>query len=90
MSTTWAKGSTTAWRKLRAFVLARDNYLCQLRLPGCTVAAPLRGGHVHHLLGRDRTGDDPEFMVAACAHCNLATGDPLKNPDPPPHPRTRW
>lgn len=90
MSTAWAKGSTRAWRLLRAFVLARDGYLCQIRLPGCTVAAPLRGGHVHHTLGRAVTGDDPQFMVAACPHCNIATGDPTRSPDPAPRPRTRW
>lgn len=90
MSKAWAKGSTRSWRKTRAAVLARDGYLCQLRLPDCTKYAPLRGGHVHHTHGRDITGDDPTHMVAACRNCNLKTGDPTTQPDPPPRPRTRW
>lgn len=90
MSKAWAKGSTSAWRKLREFVLARDGYQCQLQLPGCTVAAPVRGGHVHHTLGREVTGDDPAHMVASCRSCNLKAGDPTKQPDPPPRPMTRW
>lgn len=86
MSRSWARGSTRAWRRTRALVLERDGWECQLRLPGCTYVAT----HVHHTLGRERTGDDPQFLVGACEHCNLATGDPTKVPDPPPHPRTRW
>lgn len=87
MSQAWAKGSTPAWRKTRARVLERDGWQCQLRLPDvCTSIAT----HVHHTVGRGRTGDDPKYLVASCAECNLATGDPQKQPDPPPHPRTRW
>jgi 5-methylcytosine-specific restriction endonuclease McrA len=90
MSKTWAKGTTRAWGHTRRLVLARDGYQCQLRLPGCTITAPLKGGHVHHTHGRSITGDDPAHLVAACAHCNLTTGDPTRAPDPAPRPRTRW
>lgn len=64
-------------------VLIRDQYLCQVRLPGCTV----RANHAHHLDGK-ASGDDPARIVAACEHCNLATGEPTG--DPTPTPRTRW
>lgn len=88
MSAGWAGGSSRRWRRIRAQVLARDGYLCQLRLPGvCTVHAPLEGGHVHHTLGKDR-GDDPAHLIAACEACNLAVGEPV--PDPAPIPRTVW
>jgi len=87
MSRSWAGGSTRAWRRLRIRILYRDGYACRLRIPGvCTGLAT----HVHHTLGREVTGDDPAHLVAACAPCNLATGDPSKTPDPPPRPRTRW
>lgn len=90
MSRAWASGSTRGWRTTRAQVLARDGYLCQLRLEGCTTHAPQRGGHVHHTLGRHVTGDDPAHLVASCASCNIKAGDPTKRPDPAPHARTRW
>jgi hypothetical protein len=32
---------TPAWRAVRSFVLKRDGYLCQLRLPGCQVRATI-------------------------------------------------
>ncbi|RKF24131.1 HNH endonuclease [Micromonospora globbae] len=84
MSRSWEGGSTRAWRKLRAWVLNRDSHRCQLRLPGCTTIAT----HVHHLRGKQH-GDDPTYLAAACAHCNLATGD-VSGHDPAPQPRTRW
>ncbi len=87
MSRAWAKGSTTAWRKLRAQILQRDGYRCRIQLPGVCTG---RATHVHHIHGRARTGDDPAHLVAACAPCNLKTGDPAKQPDPAPRPRTRW
>lgn len=86
MSKNWAKGSTRAWRKLRAYVLARDSYRCQIKLPGCTSAAT----HVHHTLGRAVTGDDPRYLQAACAHCNIKTGDPTKTADPRGRSATKW
>ena len=83
MSKGWEGGSTRRWRKLRRFVLSRAGYRCQLQLPGvCIGEAPLRArpgvpaGHAHHTLGRSVSGDNPQHIVAACAPCNLAAGQP--------------
>jgi 5-methylcytosine-specific restriction endonuclease McrA len=84
MSEAWSGGSTRAWRRVRALVLLRDGYRCRLALPGCTV----RATDAHHTLGRARTGDDPRWVIAACAPCNVRTGEPV--PDPAPRPLTRW
>lgn len=97
MSRSWRGGSTRAWRRLRASVLARYGYACQLRLPGTWVTrdgvlrrCAGRADTVHHTLGRAVTGDDPRFLVAACTACNLKIGEPSKVVDPKPQPRTRW
>lgn len=85
MSRRWKAGSTTAWRKIRAQVLDRDAHRCQLRLAGiCTHTAT----HVHHTRPRELAGDDPAHLVAACAPCNQAVGDPTRH-DPAPRP-SRW
>lgn len=94
MSKSWAGGSTRAWRNVRARVLARDGYLCQLRIPGvCTVGAPLAGGHVHHLHGkgacRGCSADLPSHLVATCKACNLHVGEPPAA-DPPNRSVTKW
>ncbi|MEV6348565.1 hypothetical protein [Actinoplanes sp. NPDC051851] len=86
MSQSWKGGSTRAWRRTRALVLLRDDYLCQLQLDGCTTVAT----HAHHTAGRSVTGDDPAYLVAACEHCNLKLGDPTKLADPPNQAVTRW
>jgi len=87
MSKSWSKGSTRGWRRVRAQVLARDGYRCQLRLPGkCTSVATC----AHHTKGKGVTGDDPRYLVAACDPCNLAVGDPTRRTDPPAQPVTRW
>lgn len=96
MSNAWSQGSTRAWRTTRALVLARDSYMCQMRIEGvCTTRAPLKGGHVHHKHGRDSgcTGcrtDHPTHLLSSCAACNLHAGDPSKKADPPCQPVTRW
>jgi 5-methylcytosine-specific restriction endonuclease McrA len=86
VSKAWAKGSTRQWRKVRALVLARDAYRCQVRIEGCTGQA----SHVHHVHGRGVTGDDPRFLVASCQHCNLKIGDPTKLREPEPKRVTGW
>lgn len=82
------RGSTRAWRRLRVAVLQRDRNRCRIRRPGTCVGTSVPM-HVHHLLGKTR-GDDPRFVVAACAPCNLAVGNPMKAADPPCTPVTRW
>jgi 5-methylcytosine-specific restriction endonuclease McrA len=86
VSNSWDRGSTRAWRRIRALVLVRDGYRCQLKLDVCVQVAT----HVHHTAGRSITGDDPRYLVAACAPCNLKLGDPTKLTDPPNKPVTRW
>lgn len=82
MSRSWSKGSTAAWRKTRAAVLAENKRTnegrCTLQLDGCEGEA----NSVHHLLGRATTGDDRRYLVACCRHCNSSTGDPMKNEQP--------
>lgn len=72
MSKSWRRGSTRAWRNLRAQILARDGHRCQLRIKGvCTTVATC----AHHTRGKEH-GDDPRYIVAACQPCNLRVGDP--------------
>lgn len=80
MSRQWQGGSTRAWRRTRALVLQRDGGVCRVRIEGvCTHVATC----VHHTRGRAVTGDDPRFLVASCAQCNRAVGDPTRtNPQP--------
>lgn len=85
MSQAWKAGSTRAWRRTRALVLARDNHRCRLRLDGCTTIAR----HVHHTKPRELAGDDPAHLVAACEHCNLQVGDP-RAVDPAPRSGGWW
>lgn len=95
----WGKGSTTKWRKIRAQVLTRDSYRCQLRLaPKCDCTLPdckrfhgctTRADCVHHLDGK-ANGDDPNRCVASCTGCNLQIGDPTKDTDPGISVRTVW
>lgn len=86
MSKAWKGGSTTAWRRVRLVVLARDQWRCRLGLVGvCTGTAT----QVHHTLGK-KYGDDLAQLVSSCRPCNLKVGDPSKARDPEPRPLTRW
>lgn len=96
MSKTWKDGSTRRWRTIRAAVLIRDGYLCQIKTAGrwwtrtgwkqCLVRADC----VHHTLGREITGDDPAYLQAACSPCNLKVGEPKKVETPKGRGMTRW
>jgi len=95
-SRAWGRGSTRAWRVIRQRVLERDGYLCQIKLQGewtstrgevrrCLIKADC----VHHIGGKANTGDDPQYLQAACSPCNLKVGD-VAQYDPPHRPMTRW
>jgi hypothetical protein len=76
-------------------VLRRDGFRCQLQLPGvCRIDAPLFGGHVHHVHGKTKCpgcrADHLDHLQAACAPCNLKTGEPTRKGDPPCNPMTIW
>lgn len=94
MSNGWQTGSTRAWRKLRLLVLNRDGWRCQLQLPawgpGPNQRCQTTADCAHHTRGRTTTGDDPRYLVAACTPCNLKAGDPTRDTEPTPQPRTRW
>ena len=53
-------GSTTAWRKLRALIIERDDHRCQQ--PGCTETTMLE---VHHVNG-DPKDDRPANLQTLC------------------------
>jgi hypothetical protein len=97
----WQNGSTRAWRRLRAAVLARDRAVCRAHGDGWCARARTAGRngehtcirtatHAHHTHGRSATGDDPRFIVAACEPCNLYIGDPAALADPSAQPVTKW
>ncbi|MEU8636778.1 hypothetical protein AB0C38_31795 [Amycolatopsis sp. NPDC048633] len=92
MSISWRGGSTRRWRKLRAYVLDRDRWVCQLCNqpidPKVKHPDP-ESAHVHHLDGKVY-GDDLDRMVAVHRRCNLAAGDPTRTADPEPKRVTAW
>jgi 5-methylcytosine-specific restriction endonuclease McrA len=58
---------STAWRALRAGVLERDGYLCQLQLTGCM----RRASTADHIVERREGGSDDDANVrAVCASCH--------------------
>lgn len=73
MSEVWKSGSSYRWRKVRLYVFARDGNICKLQIKGvCTNKAT----EVHHLVGREVSGDDPHYLTVACRPCNLKAGKP--------------
>lgn len=86
----WDKGSTRAWRRIRAGVLEENRRTnggrCVLAIPGvCTGMATC----VHHTVGRAVSGDDPRYLVASCKACNLHVGEPAKH-TPKPRRVSNW
>lgn len=60
-------GSTSAWRRLRSQILARDRYRCT----GCGSTAQLE---VHHV-GWDNRDDAPSNLTTLCTDCHHALHD---------------
>ncbi len=95
MSSAWAKGSTTAWRRLRLVVLTRDRYTCQRPdAEGRPCGKPATDvGHIDDLA---TTGGpiivDPSRLRAECAPCNRGAGARLGNAlrTHPTHRRWHW
>ena len=64
--------STRAWRRVRADVLERDGYQCQLGYPGCLGEA----SEVDHIISIAATGTarrdalDADWCAAVCSACH--------------------
>lgn len=74
MSALLPTGSTSRWRRIRRFILDRDNHRCMVPLPdGRTCLQPAT--HVDHIVARVLGGTDhPTNLRAACQQCNLRRG----------------
>lgn len=92
MSRSWSKGSTSAWRRTRALILANNRATnggrCTAAIEGvCTGTAD----QAHHTKGRAVTGDDPRYLAAVCGACNRKIGDPTRrSSSPEPRPHSKW
>jgi 5-methylcytosine-specific restriction endonuclease McrA len=66
-----------SWRRLVAYVLARDNYTCQINGPRCTTLATTGD----HITPRAEGGRllDPANVRAACRTCNSRGGATITN-----------
>jgi 5-methylcytosine-specific restriction endonuclease McrA len=79
-SRAWPRGSTYAWRKVRARVLDRDRHQCQMpTLVGLPCLAPATT--VDHIIPVSEGGAflDTANLRAACARHNHAGGAAITN-----------
>ncbi len=88
MSWSWAGGSDSRWRSLRAYVLARDRNLCRIGARGCTRIATC----VDHIIQLEAGGEkyDETNCRAACEPCNLGRARPRPQPEPEPKRISSW
>lgn len=76
------------WQKVRAYILARDGWLCQIRMTeDCRPNMPRAAVEVDHKIPMLRRPDlrlDPRNLRASCRACNLAkeASDKSKYPIP--------
>lgn len=70
----WHGTNSTAWRKVSRMVLVRDDYVCQLALPGCEGRATTADHVIPVSLGGS---DHPSNLRAACRRCNSRQGGGL-------------
>ena len=71
-----------AWRAVRQRVLERDEFRCQLRLPGFTGTAT----EADHIVPREVGGAlyDEGNLRASCGSCNRSRGNRLRRKRTPP------
>lgn len=75
MSQAWGKGSTRAWRKVRARVLARDAHRCRLQIDRALSGRDAMGPTLDHLVPISQGGEHSYANVrAAHRRCNSRRG----------------
>lgn len=80
MSTGWAGGSTRAWRRLRAFVLERDGWRCQVVVNEAKCGEFARTvGHLDPLSRGGVKLASPDRLQAQCEPHNYSDGARLGN-----------
>mgnify|MGYP000078324698 CR=1 FL=1 len=82
---------TAAWRRIRAYVLTRDAYACQIQGPTCLGAATEVDKRIPVAQGGDPL--DPSNLSSVCAPCHKAktqqdarAGRATTRRTPEPHP----
>jgi len=65
-----------AWREVRKRVLARDNYECQIRIPGTCEGRATTVDHIH-ALAEGGAAMDESNLRGACYACNSRLGAQL-------------
>lgn len=100
MSRSWARGSTHAWRRTRADILASNAHehrgacqlnvgtMCQRHGHACPGICTGTANAVHHARGKAH-GDDPRYLVPCCKACNSHVGA-VGAISPAPRPASRW
>lgn len=63
---------TAAWRRMRAWVLARDCYECQACKRRGLVTKATDVHHIQHLSQRPDLALDPDNLIALCKSCHNA------------------
>lgn len=88
MSRGWSGGSTTRWRRIRAYVLQRDRHQCQIRGPKCTGTATT----VDHIVPKSAGGEDTTTNLrGACPPCNYGRRHVVEvQPQPQPKRVSKW
>lgn len=81
------------WRRIRAFVLNRDSFACQLRYPGICTTRATEVDHIVMFINRKDLELDPTNLRAVCVPCHThRTGLQASGNDRPPHiePSRSW
>lgn len=78
------------WRRVRLAVLARDGYVCRLRIPEvCTIAATTVD-HIVPIRDRPDLEFNPRNLRASCQPCNQYRGARQIDLMPGPGRSPRW